>query len=136
MPHQGHCLCGGSKVFVDADPTFNIVCHCEDCRRCNGTAFSSQVLVPAKSAKVEGTYTTTDVKALSGNVVTRWFCASCGSHLMHRSDFLGENICVQTGNVDAFIKLPVGMEIFTKDRWPSVKPMEGAKQIDCMPPKQ
>ena len=24
MPHQGRCLCGGSTVFIDADPAFNV----------------------------------------------------------------------------------------------------------------
>ncbi|PFH48884.1 hypothetical protein AMATHDRAFT_148931 [Amanita thiersii Skay4041] len=156
MAHEGVCLCGGSKVIVNANPEFNastyfepragginhadeqpflpqITCHCSDCRQCNGTAFSCQVLVPATSAKVEGTVKTFDIKVPNGNTVRRWFCTGCGSALMHRSEAHGDNICVQTGNVEAFTKLPIGMEVFVEDRWPHVPPVPGAEQIQGMP---
>ena len=47
---------------------------------------------------------------LTRGTVTRWFCTGCGSQLMHRSPTMGEDICVQTGNINAFINLPVGIE--------------------------
>jgi hypothetical protein len=47
---------------------------------------------------------------LTRGPVTRWFCTGCGSQLMHRSPTMGEDICVQTGNIDAFIHLPIGCE--------------------------
>ncbi|KAF8623859.1 hypothetical protein AX15_006176 [Amanita polypyramis BW_CC] len=129
MPHQGRCLCGGSTITVDADPTSTMMCHCGDCIRCNGTAFSTQVIVPRESVKIEGTYKTFDVQVPSGNTPTRWFCTGCGSQLMFYSKSLGEKICVHVGNIEAFTKLPVGKEIFAKTRWPSLKPVEGAQQF-------
>jgi len=134
MLHTGRCLCGGSTVTVDADPQFNAICHCDDCRRCNGTAFSTQVIVPATSAKVEGSYKTFEVKLPNKHTTTRWFCTGCGSQLMHRSEATGDDLCVQTGNIDEFTKLPIAIEVFSKDRWPCIKPIEGAQQFECMPP--
>ncbi|KAF8348468.1 Mss4-like protein [Amanita rubescens] len=131
--HEGLCLCGASKVIVDADPTFNVICHCEDCRKCNGTAFSSQVFVPETSVKVEGTYKTFDVTVPNGNVVTRWFCTGCGCQLIHKSPNMGKDICVQTGIIDAFLNLPIAVEVFVKDRWAGVSPAEGATQFEGMP---
>jgi len=133
MPHKGRCLCGATTITVNAEPEFNIICHCEDCRRTNGSAFSSQVLAPAASTTIEGSYKMFEVQVPSGRTVTRWFCSGCGSHLMHRSAFTGDDLCVQTGNIDEFTKLPIGMELFVKDRWPAVPAVEGAQQIDGMP---
>ncbi|KAF8717603.1 hypothetical protein AX14_012101 [Amanita brunnescens Koide BX004] len=53
---------------------------------------------------------------------------------MHRSPTMGEDICVQTGNINAFINLPVGIEVFVKDRWAGLKSIEGAAQFERMPP--
>jgi len=120
-------------VIVETTPKFNILCHCEDCRRCNGTAFSTQFNVPKTSVNIEGSYKIFDVTVPNGNVVKRWFCTGCGSQLMHYSPAMGDQMGVQTGNFDAFINLPIKVEVFTKDRWKDVKPVEEAMQFERLP---
>jgi len=43
---SGKCLCGSIEYATDADPVFSIICHCDDCQRQTGTAFSMTVGVP------------------------------------------------------------------------------------------
>jgi len=46
---------------------------------------------------------------------------------------MGDQMGVQTGNFDAFINLPIKVEVFTKDRWKDVKPVEEAMQFERLP---
>src|SRR5687768_15734380 len=46
---KGSCLCGGVRYESAAEPLMTAVCHCENCQRQSGTAFSIIVGVPAGS---------------------------------------------------------------------------------------
>lgn len=41
-------------------------------------------------------------------------------------------MAVQTGNFKEFKDVPVGAELFTKDRWVALKPIAGAAQKEVM----
>ena len=45
----GGCLCGQVRYSANADPAIVAVCHCKNCQKQTGTAFSVLVGVP-KSA--------------------------------------------------------------------------------------
>ncbi|KAF8623834.1 hypothetical protein AX15_006160 [Amanita polypyramis BW_CC] len=99
--------------------------------RSSGSAFGCVVIVPVENAKAEGTVKRYSfINPLSGNTVSRWFCTGCGSHLLSQSSNRPHSISVKAGNIDAFTKLPVVLEVFTKDRWPSISPVEGALQVE------
>ncbi|KAK2461126.1 hypothetical protein APHAL10511_006653 [Amanita phalloides] len=132
-PYEGHCLCGGCKIVVDAEPMLNglSLCHCQDCRHCSGGAFTPVVLVSTENLGVEGSVKEYSfVNPSSGNTVSRWFCTGCGSHLFSRLSTHPERTAVKAGNIEAFTKLPVILEVFTKDRWPSIPPIQGAMQCE------
>ena len=40
MKIEGGCLCGQVRYTCDADPLFQAVCHCKNCQKQAGTAFS------------------------------------------------------------------------------------------------
>lgn len=44
-----------------------IICHCADCRRANGSAFSTNVLVPLTHVSIEGPTKDYESPAESGN---------------------------------------------------------------------
>jgi hypothetical protein len=45
---EGSCLCGSVKYSSDSEPVMTAVCHCENCQRQTGTAFSIIVGVAAQ----------------------------------------------------------------------------------------
>ncbi|KAK2461125.1 hypothetical protein APHAL10511_006652 [Amanita phalloides] len=132
-PYAGQCLCGACKIFVDDEPMMNGLglCHCKDCSRSSGSAFACAVALPTESVRVEGPVTDYSfVNALSGNTIGRWFCPRCGSLLFSRSSSRPHRTAVFAGNIEAFTKLPVILEVFTKSRWPSILPIQGALQCE------
>ncbi|KAF8655351.1 hypothetical protein AX16_003086 [Volvariella volvacea WC 439] len=96
---------------------------------------SSNVVVANSNLKIEGPISTFQTTALSGNVVTRTFCSKCGSHIAQKGPVLGDYTSVHTGNFPDFAEVPITFEIFTKDRWSGIKPVEGALQFEKMPPQ-
>lgn len=80
---QGHCLCGQVRYSSSQDePAMIAVCHCPDCQRQSGSAFSTNVLVPTASITFEGESRSQYVMTgASGQEVIRNFCSNCGSPL-------------------------------------------------------
>jgi hypothetical protein len=78
---DGRCLCGRLTYRCDGEPLVTVVCHCKDCQRQTGSAFSIFVVVPRATLHVGGdtlaTYVT--VGADSGEERQRQFCSKCGS---------------------------------------------------------
>ena len=54
----GGCLCGKVRYSATADPAIVAVCHCKNCQRQSGTAFTTIVGVPKEALKVTGTLRT------------------------------------------------------------------------------
>ncbi|KAF6764103.1 Mss4-like protein [Ephemerocybe angulata] len=128
---KGECLCGKTTVVIENGDSFKdqIICHCWDCKQTSGSAFSTNILAPKKDTKIEGPVKEYNVIAASGNTVTRVFCENCGSAILHRSVAFGEAAAIQTGNFRYFADKPVALELFTKDRFTAIAPVEGAKQL-------
>jgi hypothetical protein len=74
----GGCLCGQVRYSANADPAFVGVCHCKNCQKQTGTAFSILVGIPKPAMSIQGR-----VKAFhntgDGQPVERNFCPECGS---------------------------------------------------------
>ncbi|RDB26986.1 hypothetical protein Hypma_005109 [Hypsizygus marmoreus] len=132
MPHQGVCLCGQTTVTVNSEHKDQIICHCLDCKQTSGSAFSTNILAPQKEVTITGPIKTYDMKAASGNVVSRIFCGNCGSAISHKSVAFGDAQAIQTGNFSDFAKIPFSTELFVKDRWTGLAPVEGAAQVRAM----
>ena len=78
---QGRCLCGHVRYEYSGRVGPANYCHCEDCRRCTGSAFNIGVGVPADSLRVSGkvqSYPPDDGREAK---TTREFCPTCGSRV-------------------------------------------------------
>jgi hypothetical protein len=80
MPEMtGGCLCGQVRYSADGEPAFVGVCHCRNCQKQTGTAFSVLVGVPKTAMSLQGRLKTFRDKGDSGQPVDRNFCPECGS---------------------------------------------------------
>ena len=66
MKIEGGCLCGKVRYSADAEPAFVGVCHCKNCQKGTGTAFSLVVGLPKPALSVQGTLKTFTGRGDSG----------------------------------------------------------------------
>lgn len=97
----GHCLCGQVTYIYLGEVGPANLCHCEDCRRCTGSAFNVGVRLTAAAFRITRGAPKGYTKAGdSGTPLTRWFCPDCGSPLYTTSPKHPEFIYVKAGTLD------------------------------------
>ena len=80
LPQTGGCLCGALRYEITRAPEVVYTCHCTDCQRLSGGAFSMALLVADEAFQLSGA----DPRPLyhiasSGRTNTRWICPECGA---------------------------------------------------------
>ena len=79
LPLTGGCQCGALRYEVGEAPLSTYTCHCTECQRTTGSAFSLAVVVPDRAFRLtKGEPRLVQRTADSGRLVTRWICAECG----------------------------------------------------------
>lgn len=118
----GGCLCGAVRYSVRGDPLHVVRCHCADCRKESGSAFSVYAHWPAEVFELTG-----EIASYDG----RGFCARCGSRLLDLSDLEDSIIEIRLGSLDdAPFELMPRTEIWAKRRESWIPPVDGAAQHD------
>ncbi len=81
---EGSCLCGSVSYSSTEEPLMTAVCHCKNCQKQTGTAFSILVGVPESSIEFGDKENLAEYldKGDSGGVVRRKFCRNCGSPIL------------------------------------------------------
>ena len=88
VPFSGGCTCGAIRYECSAEPAFSWNCHCRDCQRASGSAFCPVLYVPRTALTITGEGKYYDVKAESGNNVSRGFCSQCGSPVFIQAELV------------------------------------------------
>ncbi|KAJ5507577.1 Glutathione-dependent formaldehyde-activating enzyme/centromere protein V [Penicillium freii] len=52
MVLTGSCMCGKIKYQADAEPAVKAVCHCLNCQKFSGSAFTTNFIIPRSSFKI------------------------------------------------------------------------------------
>lgn len=82
LPQKGGCACGALRYELSAPPLMIYNCHCANCQKITGSAFTTAATVPEAAVKfVEGTPARIEWKADSGNTRFGLFCGACGSRI-------------------------------------------------------
>src|SRR3984893_7746042 len=97
---SGGCTCGAIHYECDVDPVVMLNCHCRDCQRANGSAYAPIVIVPKNGVRFRGQIRYFSVIGISGNVVERGFCPTCGSQLILKLERLPQVLGLQAGSLD------------------------------------
>lgn len=82
LPLTGGCACGAVRYSLSAPPLMIYNCHCANCQKITGSAFTVSVTVPeAALSFTKGTPKRVEWKADSGNLRFGHFCADCGARI-------------------------------------------------------
>lgn len=118
---SGSCLCGAVTYTCSADPVFTAVCHCADCQKQTGTAFSVVVGVPEAAFAVQGQLSEhTTVGGDSEQDTHRHFCGSCGSPVVTRADAMPGVAIIKAGTLDDTSWLTPQVEVWHSSAQPWV----------------
>ena len=93
-------------------------CQCRDCQRATGGGHASMMAFPKAAVKVTGKPKFHDVKADSGNTVSRGFCPSCGSLVMARNSGMPDMVMIAAGSLDDPSVFKPQMVVFTRSAQP------------------
>jgi len=97
----GGCLCGQTRWEYEGEIGPAAICHCEDCRRMTGSAFNVGARLQQDGFKiVRGTPGSFTMTSDTGNELTRYFCANCGSPIYGNSPTRPGKVFVRGGSFD------------------------------------
>lgn len=119
MENTGGCMCGKTRYKVTGEPVGGVFyCHCNDCKRQAGSAFTIGAGFLAENFVFEDdshvkTYVTVGD---TGTNMDRVFCGNCGSPMFSKTSLIPGVLYVKAGSLDdaSWVEPPV--EIYTKDK--------------------
>ena len=111
LPLTGGCRCSALRYKISRAPGLVYTCHCTECQRQTGSAFSMGVVLETEEFILSGARPRPIQRtADSGRTVTRWVCPECGSWICNGPDPTstapGERRVVRAGTLDDTSWLP------------------------------
>lgn len=130
----GGCLCGAVRYSCTAEPAMAGHCHCEDCRRSSGSGHSSHLMAPEASVTLTGETKGYERAADSGNVVTRFFCPTCGAALFSRNAAMPGMMFLRASTLDDLELFIPQMHVYASRAASWDHRQDGLPAFDKMPP--
>jgi len=131
---EGGCLCGQLRYSLKRSPLAVVLCHCRDCQKQSGSAFSVNMIIPEADVEITGHASLFTVKGESGGTVERRFCAHCGSPIL---SVLGNSpgiVAVKAGTLDAPLTQKPRMQIWTRSAQGWLEHLSGLPAFETGPP--
>ena len=132
MSATGQCLCGEIKYSLDNPPAMTGVCHCKNCQRQAGSAFSTLAGVPVPEFHITQGQPKLykDADTDSGDAVERFFCGNCGSPIYSKVPSQAEMVYLKTGTLDDTSSFAPQFHVWSgsKQNW-----VELAEGVPAMP---
>jgi len=135
MAQSGQCLCGDITYQLANTPAVNGICHCKNCQRQSGTAFSTLAAVPRDEFSLSNgepkCYKDGDTD--SGSTVERYFCGNCGSPIYSVVPSQPDTFYLKTGTMDDTSAFAPQFNVWcdSKQHWLTLE--EGVAQIPKQP---
>ena len=129
---QGGCLCGQIRYEIRGGLGRPGVCHCKNCQRQSGSAFSTLAVVNREHFTiVEGEPALyTDNETSSGAKVSRYFCGNCGSPIYSDMENRADIVAVKAGTLDDTSYYKPTYHLWCESRQSWFELAEGLPQLD------
>jgi hypothetical protein len=117
-PIEGKCLCGGFRFKITGLIEEVRLCHCDLCRRANGTAFSANARIPLERYHIiAGKDLISEYESSLG--ARRRFCSRCGSPVFARVANDPDHIRIRLGTLDREADADITAHVWvgSKARW-------------------
>jgi len=122
----GGCGCGATRYTLTSAPLTVAACHCTQCRRQSGAAFSVNLIVRASTLTIEGDLQSwPDVDTESGSPLSRDHCGSCGAPIKSVPSLSPKLVALKAGSLDDPSPFAPLMHIWVQSKLPWVNIPEG-----------
>lgn len=99
---RGRCLCGDVRFEIDGPLAPIQVCHCEQCRKAQGTPFATNIPVDAAAFRfTQGEELLSEFESSPGK--RRAFCSRCGSPVASRRADTPRTVRIRAGTLDGLL---------------------------------
>ena len=127
----GGCLCGEIRYECQGDPVRAFICHCIDCQRFTGSAFSPELFFPKESFRLlSGTPSGHAIAAESGNMNERQFCSHCGASLFAVLEKYPDWISVTAGSLDDKTAFKPSLHVWTRSQMGEVRVIDDLEKFE------
>ena len=110
---EGGCLCGNVRYSVMDKPLAVIQCHCKNCQKQSGSAFSINMVLAMKNVTYNKSQLTLfKDKGDSARDLYRYFCSSCGSPVFSGNATLEGVAVLKVGTLDNVGDIAPSMSIW------------------------
>ncbi|MGN6817224.1 MAG: GFA family protein [Sphingomonas sp.] len=121
MTLTGACRCGATRYELAIDSLTAIYCcHCTDCQRWSGSAFSEQAVVPEGAISATGPVVEFTIKNESGALSHQRACGTCHNRLWNTNSARPGIAVVRAGTLDHNRTLEPRVHIWVKSKQPWV----------------
>jgi hypothetical protein len=134
LPVEGGCHCGALRYRLTLPPLMVYNCHCTNCQKVSGGAFSTSVTILERGFTfIGGEPRTAEWTSDMGNTRLGWFCGACGSRIANGQRPPAGFLSLRAGSLDdtSWIE-PVG-DIWLRSAQPWVPIPEGRLRSERQP---
>ncbi|WP_439155316.1 GFA family protein [Yoonia sp.] len=114
--YTGKCLCGDVTYTANGAPIVVAQCHCDACRRLSGTGHTVGAVFVAEAVTLSGKLSEFSYSSDKGAMVTKVFCAHCGSPIYSSNTRMPDHLTLSLGTIDDATGLDIEVVIFERDR--------------------
>ncbi len=130
---SGCCQCGSVQYTVSGEPLMTYACHCTDCQKRTGSAFSMGCIYSLRALSLTGELSEWTRKSDDGNSNTRYSCKACGNIIYGLSSVAPELIKLQPGTMTSAQSIPVDAHIWLRSAYSWLEIPEESLQYDTQP---
>lgn len=132
MTISGGCYCGEIRYEVSGGVNATVNCHCRNCRRANGGAFTT--IAPLETVNFRVTAGEESLREFKTGTGARFFCGNCGGRMFTRPDLLPNltNLLVSTLDEEPTDPPVVHMNVESKAPWYEI--LDDCPQLPGLPP--
>lgn len=119
MPITGGCRCGAVRYTLAVDDLPRVyACHCHQCQRWSGSAFSLQAMVPESAIEPNGPVVSFE-KVTEDRTSTQYVCGECHGRIYNTNTRRPGIAVVRAGTLDRSEELECAFHIYTasRQRW-------------------
>jgi len=133
-PYHGGCLCSAVRFVVEREPLTIYACHCTDCQRSSGSAFTMSMLVErAHFSVAKGEPTPYVVQLAAGKPATGFMCAACHTRLWRVGRTKPDLLILRPGTLDKTSWLEPAAHLWTRSAQPWFVLPEGPRIYETQP---